>query len=327
MKNLFGLFSIVLALTFAFAPARAAAQQITVNGNLARTVEAGGWLIVEKSKKYLLLNAGKFTGESWFREGTRVTATGEVKSDVITIYQEGTPFEASTLRQAGTSTGNGAAGAAGRVTTVTVNSNARVSVQPDTAIISVAVVTQAKGAGEAQQQNAAKTAAVLDALKRAAGAGAEIKTSGYSLVPQRIYRQNQPPTLTGYEARNSVTVTLSDLSRVGAIIDAATQAGANNIDGISFTLRRDREAHNRALAEATRGAVAKAESLAQTLGGRVMRIVAVEEAGAPPRPVVYARAETFATESAPDTPIEVGALDINAQVRLIAEIETAAAPR
>ncbi len=215
-----------------------------------------------------------------------------------------------------------------RFTTVTVSGDARVMAEPDTAIVSISVVTQNRNAVEAQQQNARQTTAVINALKRAAGSRAEIKTSGYALVPQRVYKENQPPTITGYEARNSISVTLSDLTRVGAVIDAATQAGANNIDGVSFSLRQDRTARGRALAEATLEAIGKANTLAQTLGGRVVRIVAVHEGGTnPPRPLDYAQPEALASRVA-DTPIEVGTLEINSRVQLTAEIEiTGANPR
>ena len=309
------------ALTIFIFAFHSAAQQQNIGGRLAPTVEAGGWLIVGENQKYLLLNAEKFTGESWFKSGAEVAATGEIKREAVTVYQEGIPFEARTLSPAQN------AANAKRLTTVTVSGDARVTAQPDTAIVSISVVTQNRSALEAQQQNAAQTTAVINALKRSAGSGAEIKTSGYTLTPQRVYKENQPPTITGYEARNGITVTLSDLTRVGAVIDAAAQAGANNIDGITFTLRRDREARGQALSEATREAIAKAETLAQALGGRVARIVAVQEGGAnSPRPVIYARQETFAKTSA-DTPVEVGTLEINSQVQLIAEIVTGSNPK
>lgn len=208
-----------------------------------------------------------------------------------------------------------------RYTTVTVSGDARIMAKPDTATISISVVTQNKNATEAQQQNAAQTTAVLNALKTAAGSGAEIETSGYLLVPQRVYKENQPPTITGYEARNSITVTLRDLNRVGAVIDAATRAGANNIDNVAFSLRQDRNARGRALADATREAIGKANTLAQALGGRVVKIVAVQEGGMSPRPpIFYARQEALASQAA-DTPIEVGMLEINSQVQLVAEVE------
>ena len=308
---------------FLFLPSTA--QTRDLSGRLAPTVEAGGWLIVAGDQKYLLLNADKFKGESWFREGAEVTATGEIRRDAVTIYQEGVPFEARTLRPAQGSTGDVQSGVS-RITRVTVEGGGRVSAQPDTAIVSVSVVTQNRSAIEAQQQNASRTTAVIDALKRTAGADAEIKTSGYVLIPQRVYKENQPPTITGYEARNSITVTLSDLNRTGAVIDAAASAGANNIDGVSFTLRRDTQARGEALQQATQAALAKAKALAQTFGGRILRIVAVEEGGATPRPLTYAAPEAIAARTA-DTPIETGSLEINAQVRLIAEIETSENPR
>src|SRR5689334_11951731 len=152
-----------------------------------------------------------------------------------------------------------------KVTRVSVSGDSTVQAQPDTAIVTISVVNQATQASEAQQQNAAQTDAVVKALKAAVGTGAEVKTSGYSLQPQRIYKEGQPPTITGYEARNSVTVTLSDLKKVGAVIDAAGQAGANDINGILFTLKQDRPALDRALSEATKEAVSKAQLIAQAL--------------------------------------------------------------
>ena len=190
-----------------------------------------------------------------------------------------------------------------RATRITVGGDSIVQAQPDTAILT-------------------KTDAVVQALKTAAGPGAEIKTSGYSVQPQRMYRENQPPTITGYEARNTVTATLSDLKRVGNVIDASSQAGANDISGIAFTLRQDRPARDQALVEATREAMHKAEIVARALGRRVTRVVEVQEEGfvRPPQPVYQAEA-FMAKRDSVATPIEVGSLDITSRVLLIAEVE------
>ncbi len=199
-----------------------------------------------------------------------------------------------------------------------------VQAQPDTAIVTISVVTQSRRALDAQQENATKTDAVVRALKAAAGAGAEVKTSGYSLQPMRVYKEGQPPTITGYEARNSVTVTMGELTKVGTVIDAAAQAGSNDVAGIAFTLRQDRPARDRALSEATREAMSKAQVIAQALGGRVVRIVEVQEEGfqqRPPQPLYQAEA-FMAKRDTVATPIEVGSLDISSRVQLIAEVET-----
>lgn len=293
------------------------AKEITVRGKLQKTVESGGWLIAASDAKYLILNAKNFQSNAWFKESTHVEAVGETK-DVMTTYMEGTPFEAKSMRpvEQNAATDNR------RVTRVMVAGNSIVQAQPDTAIVTVSVVTQNRQALGAQQDNAGKTDAVIRALKAAAGSGAEIKTSGYSLQPQRVYKEGQPPTITGYEARNSVTVTLGDLTKLGNVIDAAAQSGANDVSGISFTLRQDRPARDRALSEATREAVSKAQVIASALGGRVVRILEVQEEGFQQRPPVPVyQTETFMAKSTVSTPIEVGSLDISSRVQLIAEVE------
>jgi uncharacterized protein YggE len=208
-----------------------------------------------------------------------------------------------------------------RQTRITVGGDAIVQAQPDTAILTVSVVTQSKTAIEAQQQNATKTDAVVRALKAAAGTSSEVKTSGYSLQPMRVYRENQPPTITGYEARNTVTLTTGELAKLGNIIDAVGQAGANDITGVSFTLRQDRPARDRALQEATQEALNKARVIAQAIGGHVVMIAEVAEEGfqRPPQPVY--QVEALMAKRDVSTPIEIGALDITSRVQLVAIVE------
>jgi uncharacterized protein YggE len=310
----------VLALV-AISAGQTFAKEITVRGQLQRTVEAGGWVIVAANQKYLLLNAQRYQNEKWFTETSEVEAIGETKTDVVTIYMEGTPFDVRTLRPLAQS--SAAVQSDSRtLTKVLVTGDSIIQAQPDTAVLTISVVTQARAALDAQQQNATKSDAVVRALKSAAGAGAEIKTSGYSLQPQRVYKENQPPTIVGYEARNSVTVTLADLTKVGAVIDAASQAGANDVAGISFTLRKDRPARDQALAEATREAVSKAQVIAGALGGRVVRIIEVQEEGFErPRPIYADQIQTMRAGVVAPTPIEVGTLDITSRVQLVAEVE------
>jgi uncharacterized protein YggE len=328
MRKLFTVFAalvLVALFTTQHGLAEAHTAEITLRGRLQKTLEPGGWLIVADGQKYLLLNAQRFHKESWFKEAFEVEATGETKSDVMTTYMEGTPFEVRSLHPLAQSPGGGNQAVSGgdtrRLTRVTVSGDSIVQAQPDTAIVTVSVVTQSKRAIDAQQENAAKSDVVVRALKAAAGAGAEVKTSGYSLQPQRVYRENQPPTITGYEARNTVTVTLNDLTKVGAVIDATALAGANDIAGIAFTLRQDRPARDEALAQATQEAMGKARVIAQALGGRLVRIVEVQEEGTIRQPVpVYDKME-MTRMSAAQTPIEVGSLEITSRVQLIAEID------
>lgn len=295
------------------------AKEITVRGKLQKTVEAGGWLIVNDAGKYLILNAKNFQSNAWFKESTGVEAVGETK-DVMTTYMEGTPFEANSMRPVEQGVATPGRDDTRRVTRVMVGGDSIVQAQPDTAILTLSVVTQARRAIDAQQENATKTDAVVRALKAAAGTGAEVKTSGYSLQPQRMYKEGQPPTITGYEARNSVTVTTGELNKVGNIIDAAAQAGSNDISGIAFTLRQDRQARDQALSEATKEAMNKARVIATALGGRVVRVIEVQEDGLRP-PVPIYQTEALMAKRDVSTPIEIGSLEITSRVQLIAEVE------
>src|ERR1051325_2799217 len=300
------------------------AKEITVRGKLQKTVESGGWLIAASDDKYLILNPRNFQSNAWFKESTNVEAVGEVK-EVMTTFMEGTPFEVKTMQPADQAVATPGSNDNRRVTRVMIVGDSIVQAQPDTAILTISVVSQNHAALQAQQDNAAKTDAVVRALKAAAGAGAEVKTSGYSVQPQRVYKENQPPTITGYEVRNTVTVTTSDLNKVGAIVDAAAQAGSNDIAGIAFTLRQDRQARDRALSEATQVAVGKGRMIGTALGGGVVRIVEVQEEvfqQSPPFPIY--KADTFAVAQAAKvaTPIEVGSLEITSRVQVIAEVES-----
>lgn len=210
-----------------------------------------------------------------------------------------------------------------RTTKVTVSGEAMTKVEPDAAVIVLSVVTQNAQAISAQQENARKSEAVANAIKNTAGANAEIKTSDYSLQPQYDYRDNRLPKIIGYDARNSVIVTISELKNVGAVIDAASSAGANSIDNVSFILRQTSPARGQALSDATHQAMNKAQSIAQALGGRVRRVVEENEsatvAGVNEMTTYNADLSRFGKQT---TPITSGQLNIKSNVQLIVEIES-----
>src|SRR5690606_22103383 len=125
--------------------------------------------------------------------------------------------------------------------------------------------------------------------------------------------------ITGYTATNVVRVTMDDVRRVGTVIDAATGAGANQVQRIRFTLADEGAAKSEALRLAARDARAKAASLATALGLRFVRIRAVAEASATPRPFYDLE---LARVAAPTTPILPGSIETTATVTLTIEVGT-----
>ena len=208
------------------------------------------------------------------------------------------------------------------VTKVTVAGEAVTKVEPDAAVVVLSVVTQSTQAITAQQENARKSEAVANAVKSTNGTNVEIKTSDYTLQPQYDYRDNHLPRIVGYDARNSIIITMSDLKNVGAVIDSASRAGANSVDSVSFIMRQTSPARGQALADATQQAMNKAQSIAQALGGQVLRVVEENEAatvsGEGEHNIPVAR--TMAMDMR--TPIQAGQLNIRSHVQLVVEIES-----
>ncbi len=203
---------------------------------------------------------------------------------------------------------------------IRVTGEATLTVKPDQAIIDIGVVTQAASAQSAAAQNAQKTDAVINDLRKTIGAGADIKTISYSLSPNYRYpKEGGQPEIAGYTASNTVQVKLSDLAQVGKVIDAATQSGANNINALRFTLKDEQAVRAQALAEAATKARAKANAIASALGLKIQRVLLIEEGGAvipPPVPLYTARAEAASVA----TPVEAGTIDVRATVTLTVEI-------
>lgn len=90
---------------------------------------------------------------------------------------------------------------------------------PDIATLSAGVVTQAADANAAMRANAEEMTKVVAAIKAAGIAERDIQTSGVNLNPQYRYAENQPPTITGYQASNNVSITVRDIAKLGKILE------------------------------------------------------------------------------------------------------------
>ena len=211
------------------------------------------------------------------------------------------------------------------VSSIRVTADAQVTAKPDRVQIDLGVSTHAATSQEAAAQNARTLDAVLAAVRKAAGPAAVLKTVSYTLNPNYQYHPNGgEPTLEGYTAANVVQVTLDELPKIGAVIDAATQAGTNHVQGIQFTLRDQDAVRAQALREAALKARAEADVLAAALGLKVLRVLTVEENSPHVMPIRFdGAARTMVTSAVATTPVESGTLDVSAQVTLSVEVGAA----
>jgi uncharacterized protein len=211
------------------------------------------------------------------------------------------------------------------LSSIRVTGDAKVTAKPDRVQIDIGVTTRAAQSQEAASQNARQVDAVLAAVRKATPA-AVLRTISYSLNPTYQYHSNgEEPTITGYSAVNVVQVTLDDLAKIGTVIDSATLAGANHVQGIQFTLRDQDAVRAEALRQAATRARAEADMLAAALGLKVVRVLSVEETSPRLVPVrAYMGAPRAVMTTATATPVEAGTLDVTADVMLTVEVSPTA---
>jgi uncharacterized protein len=206
-----------------------------------------------------------------------------------------------------------------------VTGEAKVSAPPDRVYIDVGVTTQAQQSAVAASRNARQLTAVVAAVKQAAGPGAQLTTTEYSISPTYRYPPHGAATIAGYTASNVIRVRLDDLRKIAAVLDAAAREGSNVVRDIRFGLRDEQGPRAEALREAAVSARQDARALADALGLRIVRIVRVDEQSPAigPQPI-YMQAQRFAAAAAaPATPVEAGTIGVNATVTLTVEVAPA----
>jgi uncharacterized protein YggE len=147
---------------------------------------------------------------------------------------------------------------------------------------------------------------VIAALK-AAGA-TDVKTQYVSLSP----RYNERSEAQGFSATNSVSATVREIARAGAVIDAAVDAGANQVYGPNLSRGDQTELYRDALKAAVANARASAQALASASNLSLGRVTAIVEGGGAPRPLPFAAADK--AMEAGSTPIEPGTQEVSASV-------------
>lgn len=163
--------------------------------------------------------------------------------------------------------------------TITVVGEGRVRIQPDIAQINIGIEVVGETVKEASGQGAETMTAVMNALKEGGVEEKDMQTSGYSVWVERPYGSEGPimDQAPIYHVNNTVNVTIRDLDTVGTILDAAIEAGANNIYGVTFSIADPKPLQTEAREKAVADALAKAEELAGLNQVQLGEVVSVSE--------------------------------------------------
>lgn len=202
---------------------------------------------------------------------------------------------------------------------ITVHGTGLVTLRPDTSTVILGVEALDRSARDAQATVSRQMHSLFSALRAQGIADDDLATQGISLDAQYDY-SNQTQRLTGYLSSQTVLVRVRELAELGPAIDAAIEAGATRVNGISFSVDDPTAARAQARSLAMADARARAETLAEAAGVRVGRPTSIVEGGPTSAPPVPFPRMAFA-EAKADTPIASGTTDITVDLDVTFAIE------
>lgn len=198
--------------------------------------------------------------------------------------------------------------------TITVAGTGDVKVAPDAAVVRLSVTASGSDAGNVSDAVATDAAALREALQAFGLDEEDIRTVNYD-----IHSDRDRPGSGPYEARQTFAVTLGDVDRAGALIDAAVDAGADDVHGVSFTLSADarEQARDEALRNAVENARGEATVLAAASDLQVGGVHAVSTTGSDVRPYRMEAVAFAGDGGGASTRIDSRDVTVTAQVEVV----------
>ena len=193
--------------------------------------------------------------------------------------------------------------------TLTFSGSGDVDLQPDTALVGVSVHGSGASSDEAQGIASDKMKAILQALRSLDTvhiADADLETQGVNTSRDWEHEGR-------FISDQQLSVTIHDPARSGEVMTAATAAGADSVDGPSFSLAEQSAAYRDALRKALADARSKADAAAEAMGVHILGTTTISESSGGGGPIMYAAdAAGKAASSAP--PVQIGPVTVSAQV-------------
>lgn len=204
-------------------------------------------------------------------------------------------------------------------TGVMVLGEGKASAEPDVAMATIGVETRADTAQRAAEDNKRRMAGVMEALQSLGIAGEDIQTVDYTIRPEIDWDDREEPQVIGYVVSNAVLVKIREIDRVGDVMDAVTEAGANNIYGIQFTFDDPSQLQEQARAEAMADAQSRAQALAGLAGVGLGKVRLVSESFTEV-PQFYGPERLALGMGGGEVPISPGQLEVTVQVQVTYDI-------
>ncbi len=202
---------------------------------------------------------------------------------------------------------------------IRVSGVGKVTADPDIAHVQLGVDTFDEEVGPALAENNTKASRIIEAVKAAGVADEDIGTTGFNVSAQRDYRQEGPDNIVGFQVSNTVTVTMRDIDAVGDVLQAALDAGANNVHNFSMSVDDADELRQEARVKAIEDARERAEVMAEAAGVTLGAATSISESSVGVPSPTTVRLDFAAAEGA--VPIEPGELELTVTVQVVFAID------
>ncbi|WP_059171091.1 SIMPL domain-containing protein [Bacillus sp. FJAT-27445] len=203
---------------------------------------------------------------------------------------------------------------------IRVKGEGTVTTRPDSATAVVGVSTEQMDLVGGQQQNALAVSKVINSLLGLGIPAENIRTSDYRIESMYDYKEGTQ-IFRGYKITHLLQVRITDLEKVGIVIDSAVQNGANYVSDIQFTSSKRDAFYKEALTLAVKNAYEKAMTISNALGVRLNPVpLSVIEGNESPRP--FQEYHTSMVKGISTTQIQPGQLLVEAYVTSEYQFET-----
>lgn len=206
--------------------------------------------------------------------------------------------------------------------TITVGASGQVQAEADRAVVRVGVVATGDDIETVREQLSSNASSMRSALEEMGIDGGQVRTAYYDISTNRRYGGG-PSEEPEYRALHAFEITVEDPDSVGQVVDTAVTNGANEVDGIEFTLSADRreELRQEALSEAMDSARGEASTIADAEDLTVTGVDRVSTTEYSSRPYSLDSAGLAANAGGGSTSIDSGPVTVSASVTVVYETE------
>jgi hypothetical protein len=204
---------------------------------------------------------------------------------------------------------------------LTVVGTGKVTAKPDVVYLTLGVDLKADNAATVVSDASAKMDSILAALKAAGVAEEDIHTASYNLWVEQRYdpQTGQYTGVMDYHIMHSVRITLRDMDKVGTVLAAAIEAGANSVSEVNFSVADQEQLATEARQKAIADAQKRAQEMAGVLGIPLGRVLSVSESSSY-TPMAYDMAGRGAATEAGAISLPGGTFEVSISVVIVYEL-------